>query len=202
MNAAATLPAPTPMKSRSTSVSKPPSSANERVVAEVWVITIRATARALGSRRQTRWAENVGACSPGRPAGSPPRVTTPLAARSKAAEAASDSSTPSRAPGRRRFTRSQATMTAKTATATASAYRLVSPMFCTVPTSFCSALPDVLGKPSTAGSWPTMMVTAMPARKPVTTGTDRKSAIQPMRATPTPMITTPTSSASSAMSPA
>ena len=47
-----------------------------------------------------------------------------------------------------------------------------------------------------------MMVTAMPARKPVTTGTDRKSAIQPMRATPTPMSTTPTSSESSAMSPA
>ena len=70
MKAAATLPAPTPMKSRSTSVSKPPSSANERVVAEVWVITMRATARALGSSRQTRWAENVGACSPGRPAGS------------------------------------------------------------------------------------------------------------------------------------
>ena len=46
-----------------------------------------------------------------------------------------------------------------------------------------------------------MMVTAMPARKPVTTGTERKSAIQPMRATPTAMTRAPTSSESSAMSP-
>ena len=97
--AASTLPAPTPMKSRSTSVSKPPSSANERVVAEVWVITMSATARALGSRRQTRWADSGGACRPGRPAGRAPIVTTPLAARSNAAEAASDSSTPMSAPG-------------------------------------------------------------------------------------------------------
>ncbi len=99
MNAASTLPAPTPMKSRSTSVSKPPISANERVVAEVWVITMSATAKALGSRRQTRWADSVGACSAGRPAGNAPRVATPLALRSKAAEAASDRSTPMSAPG-------------------------------------------------------------------------------------------------------
>ena len=54
MKPASTLPAPTPMKSRSTLVSKPPSSANERVVAEVCVTTMSATAKALGSSRQTR----------------------------------------------------------------------------------------------------------------------------------------------------
>ena len=43
--------------------------------------------------------------------------------------------------------------------------------------------------PSSVGSWPTMIWTEMPARKPVVTGTDSRSASQPARSSPTPIRT-------------
>src|SRR5665213_1375098 len=54
--------------------------------------------------------------------------------------------------------------------------------------------------PNALGSWCTMMMTPMPARNPVTMGSDRKSAIQPRRRSPTPNTTSPVTTAVTATS--
>ena len=56
------------------------------------------------------------------------------------------------------------------------------------------------GTPSSFGSWPMMIVIARPKTKPVTTDLAMKSEMNPSRAKPAARRTTPTTSASPAVS--
>ena len=50
-----------------------------------------------------------------------------------------------------------------------------------------------------SGSWPMTIVTPMPARKPVVTGVESRSAIQPILSRPTTIRMAPTINASRMM---
>ncbi len=96
--------------------------------------------------------------------------------------------------------RSDAAMTASTPTPISSVSGLVSFRWAARTARRCSIAPSGAGNPRTAGNCEMTICTEMPARKPVVTGIDSRSAIQPRRKIPAATRKTPTISASAAAS--
>ena len=83
-------------------------------------------------------------------------------------------------------------MTASTPAPIASVYGLVLPSWLASTPRRSSIMPCGASRPSTPGNCEITMCAAMPARKPVVTGIDRRSAIQPSRKTPAATSSRPT----------
>jgi hypothetical protein len=103
-----------------------------------------------------------------------------------------DATRPISAPGILRLIFSPATMITRTAAEMAT----VQPFAWESWWAIFSTRPTVVvpppGSPSTAGSWRRRISMPMPARIPVTTGVEMKSAIHPSRSRPMARMNTPT----------
>lgn len=62
--------------------------------------------------------------------------------------------------------------------------------------SFSKKFPDPFSIPSSAGTWPTMIVSARPTMKPLSTGSEITAARNPSRSVPASRATMPTASES------
>ncbi len=79
-------------------------------------------------------------------------------------------------------------------------YGLTSSRFSAIETTFSMIVLPPDGMPSSAGIWPTVIVTASPMTNPVTTDAARNCDRNPSRAAPATIRMTPTMSASAALS--
>ncbi len=91
-------------------------------------------------------------------------------------------------------------MIAKTPRPIASVKKFVSFKWPARSASRCSIAPFGAGSPRMPGNCEMMMCTEMPARKPIVTGTESRSAIQPNRKTPAATSNSPTITARAAAS--
>ncbi len=88
--------------------------------------------------------------------------------------------------------------TARTAPPTATALKFALGISRSIATRLRSSGPCGSGTPRTSGNWPTIMWIAMPARKPMVTGADKRSAIHPARRRAATTRRTPLNSATTA----
>ena len=198
MNPASSDPAPIPTRSRLNPFSSELEPPRPRTVAADWASTTSEMASA-GSRSARSAAKlDAGAAMWGRPAGTTPSTSTPCDLRWNAATASALATRAMIAPGNRLESFSAPPTTTRTAPAMAMVQPFVWPMARSV-SQVVSTGPWPVGAvtPSTMGIWRRMMAMPTPARKPVTTGAERMSAIQAILASPMTITMSPTSSASS-----
>ena len=194
------LPIPTPTKSRSTSGGSSGLDGKDRVVAAVCTITTTAMMRLSDSSPGNRPTEMSGSASAGGAAETAPRTLTPRLSSPSSATPALASARPIKAPGMRASIRSDRAMIARTPRPITSVNGLAS-FRCVARVAIrCSMAPSGAATPRMPGSWEIRMCTEMPARKPVVTGIESRSAIQPRRKTPAKKSSNPTISASEAAS--
>ncbi len=142
--------------------------------------------------------ETRGICSAGKSAGIVPATSIPYRVKSKTATTAVAAKTASNGPGTRGVRHASTTSVASTAAASNTVGQCQSPR-CAASDRICAAtsLPDI-GTPVTAPSWLTIMVPAIPAKYPTSTGLDNISASTPSLASAAARHTPPTSTASTA----
>ncbi len=150
-------------------------------------------------------AGSVASGTPGRPGlpipvATSPTMLTPYVESPSAVDAAIPTTSTMSAPGMRgEMTRSRKIAASETSP-TPSVYGSVSPIPAMIPWTWSGTDPDVDGIPRILGIWPTMIVSATPKMNPVMTDLERKSEMNPSRAMPPARRTTPTMSASAAVS--
>ena len=163
----------------------------------VWIITTRVTIKAMGNRCVR--SASVTAGMAGMKAGGWITPSTGTFHRSSTTAMAASAIATS-APGKRLSIFSDSVIAAKTKTPMTSACGLnppiLRPRFAMAP----KKVEPPPGRPNKAGSCETTIWMAMPARKPVITGTDNSRAIQPSRSNPASAANPPTISASAAAS--
>ena len=157
-----------------------------------------ATIAASGIKRSSSWSATSGNCSLGTTCGNAASIATPWEGRRKNAAAMAAPPSAISPPGMRGFRRSHSHMTASTATPTASAPALACGASRSALNKRTGSGPSTGAMPSSSGNCPTTMCTAMPAKNPVMTGIDSRSAIQPARRMPAAISSTPLNSATSA----
>ena len=195
-----TLPTPTPTKSRSTSGASFGSEGKDRVVAAVCTMMTIEMMRLSGTRLTRFPPETTGIASAGILAETAPRTLTPRPSRPSSTTAALASARPINAPGIRALICSETVMIAKTPRPMTSVNRFVWFSCAASVATRCSMGPAGAGSPSIAGNCEIRMWTEMPARKPIVTGIESRSAIQPRRNIPAAKSKSPTISASAAAS--
>lgn len=89
--------------------------------------------------------------------------------------------------------------TASEANPTRSTQPFVAPILVNKSHSFSKKLPEPFSTPNNTGNWPTMMVSASPTMKPLSTGSDMKLARNPRRSNPAATAATPVVMASAAV---
>lgn len=104
------------------------------------------------------------------------------------------------AAGTRGAHRRSTSIPASVAPPTTSVGRCVTPSEETTCTLLAIALPPPPWIPSSAGTWPTMIVRASPITNPRSTGAEMKDATNPSRSRPATTATAPTTTASAAVS--
>ena len=192
------LAAPTPMKSRLTSGPRAGSEMKLRVVAEVCTMTMTLTISASGAISRKAGIDRCGIDSEGATPAIAPSVATPRPSKCSAAVDPVASASAIKAAGMRGLSSSPPQVIASTPRPMPRVHGLVSPRPAPSATSFSIGEPGGGATPSSAGAWEATMWTAMPARKPVVTGIESRSAMKPSRKTPTRTRMRPTPSASAA----
>ena len=194
------LPTPTPIKSRLTSGGSLGSVGNDLVVAAVCTITTTEIMRLSDSRLVRRLTETTGIASVGAVTEIVPSTLTPRFSSRSSTTAAAANARPINAPGIRASICSDRAMIARTPRPMTSVKPLVSPRCSANVTRRWSIGPSGPGSPRIAGNCEIKMCAEMPARKPIVTGIDNRSAIQPRRKMPDAASISPTISASAAAS--
>ena len=137
-----------------------------------------------------------GTLGAGKPCGSEPMTSTPLAARSNKTTARIDTTTAASTPGILECIRFRPTMRARSISPMANANTFVWPRFCQNAAISGNNPSASTENPNSLGNCPTTIVTASPARYPTRMGRESKSATKPSFSTPAAVHSTPTISAS------
>ncbi len=130
-----------------------------------------------------------------------PSVATPRPSSPKTAVSAVAAATATSALGNRGASFSPATMNAVTPRPSASGSGCAAPISRASAHSRSGVGPVGAGRPSSAGAWLATICTDTPARNPVVTGIDSKSATKPSFSAPAAISAAPTSRASTTTSP-
>ena len=163
-------------------------------------MTTIATISASGAIRVRSSSDAAGHFRAGAAPETSPSAETPWLSSPKAATSAAAPATPISAPGMRGSMRSLPSMIARTPRPMASVRKLVDGRAPISAPAWSMNDPCAGSRPSSAGACERTMWPAMPVRKPVVTGIDRRSATQPSRNSPAATRTRPTINASVAAS--
>ena len=129
-----------------------------------------------------------------------PTTATPLAGRSNAVDSTIPMTSATRAPGILGTRRRRMRIPIPLAMPRVAVYRFTSSRPAPIVVSFSMIVLPPPGMPSRAGIWPTVMTTANPITKPVTTDAARNCERNPSLARPATIRMIPTMSASAALS--
>ena len=129
-----------------------------------------------------------------------PTISTPCSSRLNAYTAPTPKATATSEAGTTGSVRFNPSTSASDRRPTASVRRCVSPSFVTRSQSFSKKSPEPLSTPNSAGSWPTMIVSARPMTNPLSTGSEMRLATNPRRASPATTPQSPVATARPAVS--
>ncbi len=192
---AATLAAPMPTRSWSRASAASAPLLRERQVAALWTRHRNATVKAGAASLVTCEKGADGRPIDGRPPETGPSTRTPWSLRCRIDAAAMAAASPMSAPGMRRSMRSPIPISTSTVAASPMVHGLAWGSWRAISRSRSIVDTPPPGRPRTEGSCRTKISTAIPARIPVTTGVEMKSAIHPSLSRPASSRMTPTATA-------